>query len=80
VNRSLIDEELVRQLTWTESIASGSELYVENTQKQMGAMAIGRRILRAAKCFELREQQLPYNVLSDAKNRIIDQNDLFQWN
>jgi hypothetical protein len=62
VNRSLLDEELVRQPTWTESIASGSELYVENTQKQMGAMAIGRRVLKAARGCELREKQLPYSL------------------
>jgi REP-associated tyrosine transposase len=78
VNRSLLDEELVRQPTWTESIASGSELYVENTQKQMGAIAIGHRVLNAARGCELREKQLQYNVLSDAKKRIIDQNNLFQ--
>ena len=45
---------------WTESIAVGSEPFIQNLKVLMGGMALGRKVLEAGGSFQLKEDQYPY--------------------
>ena len=79
VNSALLKVPQVREPYWTQSVATGSKSYVEAVQKELSAMVIGRRILKTGKEYALGEQQATYNTLFDAKNRNIEQENLFNW-
>jgi len=50
-----------RDQKWTESIAVGSESFVKETKKLLGADGIGRKVKEREDAFELRERAIPYN-------------------
>ena len=49
-----------REIKWTESIAVGSESFIEATIKRLGIKAKGRKIIGSTKSYELREPGVPY--------------------
>ena len=49
-----------RESAWTQAVAVGSEFFVGEIKKQLNALAIGRRIIHATDCWELREEAIPY--------------------
>ena len=61
-----------RDSRWTESIAVGSNAFVERIKSAMGAMAKGRSVRPIEGAFELRETQSAYNSIFDPENRDID--------
>jgi REP-associated tyrosine transposase len=61
-----------RQSQWSESIAVGSEAFVEQTKARLGVRAAGRKIKKAEDQFELRESAFSYKVDFGAKNVDID--------
>ncbi len=79
VQSTLSDEQPGRQARWTQTIATGSESFVQSIQRQMGAMAIGRRVQKKADDFELRESESAYKVVFDTKKDDIDGNNLWFW-
>ncbi len=76
VESSLSKEQPRRQARWTQSVATGSESFV---QRQLGAMAMGRRVQKKAEDFELRESESFYNALFDTKKDDIDRNSVWLW-
>jgi hypothetical protein len=48
---------VVRDDRWSESIAVGSQLFVENVKNQLGAKAIHRGVVEADSSYVLRESE-----------------------
>ena len=62
INESLINGNNCRQAQWTESIAVGSNSFVEAIKDKLGALAKGRKIIETDGGFQLREEKGRYNV------------------
>ena len=67
VDDSLAKCECRRESHWTESIAVGSEQFVERIHSELGVRVRGRRILEAGKAYQLREETESCNALFDAE-------------
>jgi len=63
IKEALLRNNLEREGKWTESIAVGSEEYVECIRKQLNIKAIGRKTIRTEEGYELAEAEIPYNQL-----------------
>ena len=62
VESCLADGDNFRDGKWTESIAVGSEPFIQNLKVLMGGMAVGRKVLETGESFQLKEVQYPYNA------------------
>jgi len=80
VQSALSDNETKRVDCWTQSIATGSQSFVETVKSQMRSIAIGRRVRKKAKGFELRESQSPYKGFFDSQKSDIEGKNLWFWN
>ncbi len=58
VEESLAVQDRERQPRWMESIAVGSEGFVEHTKAALGIKAIGREVIEEEGVYELREPQI----------------------
>ena len=68
-----------REDHWTQSIATGSQAFLETVKNQMRSLAIGRHVRMRADGFALRETQSSYNAFSHAKKSDIAGENLFNW-
>ena len=57
-----------RESKWTESIAVGSKVFVEDTKEKLGMKAHGREIIGRDGTYQLREASKPYGYHFDHKN------------
>jgi len=71
VHDALIDGGHKRESMWTESIAVGSEQFVERTKEMLGRKAKGRKLVEKEKIFHLREHAVPYMANFGIKNNDI---------
>ena len=83
--RGWIDDELTkvrrfRDPKWTESIAVGSESYVNRTKELLGADGIGRKVREREDTFELREKEIPYRGNLGYKNTALSLQNRYLWN
>lgn len=62
VEEALTEREQRRQPKWTESIAVGSEGFVEKTKAALGIKALGREVIGGDGVYELREPGVPYGL------------------
>ncbi len=62
----------VRQTHWKESIAVGSEAFVEKVRARLRARAAGREKRPLAHGMELREPMQPYNAFFEVENNDIE--------
>ncbi len=69
----------VRDSKWTQSIAVGSEGFVDRTKDQLGIRAKARKVIETAEAFQLREPQVAYRVNSGAKNDDIGAENSYFW-
>ena len=65
VDRAIKADNNGREAKWTQSIAIGSESFVEKIKKEMDFRARGRKIGHAGGSFELRETLKPYGATND---------------
>ncbi len=79
VRSTLSDGKPIKQARWANAIGIGSETFVQTLRRQMGAMAIGRRVQKKTDDFELRESESAYNAIFDAKKGDIDDKNLQFW-
>ena len=56
----LSDGDNFRDGKWTQSIAVGSEPFIQNVKVLMGGLALGRKVLETGESFQLKEVQYPY--------------------
>jgi len=80
VQAELSGGHLKRDDSWTQSIATGSQSFVEAVKMQMRSFAIGRRVRKRVKGYELREPYLPYNALFGAEKSSIEGGNQYFWN
>ena len=71
INESLVNGNNCRQAQWTESIAVGSNSFVEAIKNKLGVLAKERKIIETAGGFQLREEVGRYNVDFDSKKEDI---------
>ena len=82
--RGWIDDELTkvrrfRDPKWTESIAVGSESFVNSTKELLGADGIGRKVREREDTFELREHTIPYNAILGHGNAVLSHENRYLW-
>jgi putative transposase len=59
-----------RERKWTESLVVGSERFVTQFEKRLGAKSERRKIINSENCFELKEQEIPYSFVFAKKNTL----------
>lgn len=64
----------------TQSIAVGSEEFVEKTKEKLGISTKGRRVLEIGKAFQLREPEVPYHSDFVIENDDIGAENSYLWN
>ena len=69
----------IRDSKWTQSIAVGSEGFIENMKADLGVSAKGRKVVGAEDVFQLRETLEPYNAGSEVKNNDIGPENSYLW-
>jgi putative transposase len=62
VQSCLSGGENFRDGKWTESIAVGSEPFVQIVKVLMGGMTLGQKVLETGESFQLKDVQYPYNA------------------
>ena len=83
-HRGWIDEYLgdgakSRQEEWTDSIAVGSESFVEEMKTRLGFKARGRNVVEGNKGYNLREEAAPYTVLFRPEKDDIGLENTYFW-
>lgn len=82
VEESLAVQGRGRQPRWTESIAVGSEGFVEHTKAALGIKAIGREVIEVIGeegIYELREPETPYSLNSTDENGDLRPKNMYFW-
>jgi hypothetical protein len=80
VHEALKDGNGVRDAKWSESLAVGSEGFVERTKEQLGIRAKGREVRGMEDQFELREPEATYQSHFEAKKVDIGSENTYPWN
>ena len=80
VNESLNKRPAEREPVWSESIAVGSERFIEATREKLGYLANGRKIVEKDDTFSLREQHISYSTDFDPQNSLLRFNNAYYWN
>lgn len=62
VEEAMAEKGQARQPKWTESIAVGSEGFIEKTELVLGIKALGREVIGGDRTYELREPGVPYGI------------------
>ncbi|MGM0517717.1 MAG: transposase [Pseudomonadota bacterium] len=68
VEQALKEDQLQRDTRWSESVAVGSQAFVEGVQKQLGTRAHARRVEDASDAACLRESPSPYVAEFELEN------------
>jgi hypothetical protein len=82
VEESLAVQDRGRQPRWTESIAVGSEGFVEHTKAALGIKAIGRELIEVIGeegVYELREPETPYSLNFSDENGDLRPPNTYFW-
>ena len=80
VEASLNGDGNVRQPEWTESLAVGSEGFVEGVLEELAVQGRGRKVAQGTDHYELREPVADYNVDLSAENAPLSIENGFPWN
>jgi putative transposase len=79
VEAALSSERLEREDRWTESIAVGSEGFVEQVKGELGFKAQNRKVAMVDGVYTLREPVQPYGHHFDRKNVALRANNTIAW-
>ena len=79
VEQNLAARNQTRDGKWTESIAVGSESYIEDTIQRLGIKAQGRKIIGGNKSCELRELAVPYGGNFTPENGPLRPQNVYYW-
>jgi putative transposase len=72
--------ENFRDSKWTESIAVGSEKFIEDMKEDLGISSNGRKAVGSKGVFQLRETLIPYHADFDTKKSDIGVENGYLWN
>jgi REP element-mobilizing transposase RayT len=80
VQEAISNGKSQRECCWTESIAVGSNGYVEEIRTKLGLSGNGRIMeeQEVGRCV-LREEPVPYNAIFDPKNELLSPENGFLW-
>jgi putative transposase len=80
VHAAISGEMFQREPRWTESIAVGSQNFIEETKAKLGIKAKGRRIEGYPdELSVLKEESAPYNAFFDTENEALSAENAFYW-
>ena len=79
VEQNLAARNQIRDGKWTESIAVGSESYIEDTIQKLGIKAKGREFIGGNKSCELRESAVPYGGNFTPENGYLRPQNVYYW-
>lgn len=68
-----------REGKWTESVAVGSESFVNATREKLGMKGKGRKVIGADGCYELRESPAPYRTILGHEDDGLRPQNLYFW-
>ena len=80
VEESIHNGSNVREPRWTESIAVGSEGFVQGVLQKLKLTARGRRVRKGVDHYELREPGTAYSVHFTQENRLLRDGNGYNWN
>lgn len=69
----------MRDRVWTESLAVGSESFVDEVQTSLGNKAANRKVINSGEKHILRETRARYNADSDYENRGLSTDNQLLW-
>jgi putative transposase len=70
----------IRDEKWTRSIAVGSRGFVDGVKSILGALALGRKTIKAGESYQLREPSIPYGGHFGVKKGNIGPENTYFWN
>lgn len=73
INEKLSNHQLNRESKWTESLAVGSEDFVERIKEQLDLKAKSRKIVKTENDYILSDSEIPYKAIFDPKNEPLRQ-------
>ncbi|AGF79257.1 transposase [Desulfocapsa sulfexigens DSM 10523] len=79
VEDTLKADKQLRESKWTQSVAVGSQTFVEKIKNELGMRAIHRGIHKVDESFELRETQIPCSANFSTKNEQLSTENSFLW-
>ncbi len=79
VDNELNNDALARNPFWSESIAVGSELFIAGIQRKLARRARKCSVVSVDGVTVLKEPQIPYNALFDAKKDVLSQKNSYIW-
>jgi len=80
VEEALASQNHVRESKWTESIAVGSEQFVETTKEKLGIKAKGRQGIGENGTSQLKEPATSYQCNVDPENERLRLESMYFWN
>lgn len=69
----------LRDGSWTESVAVGSETFVLQTKEKLGLKVKGRKVLEKEDSFELREPSVSYGAYFAHENAVVSAQNTYCW-
>lgn len=79
VDEAITGIDQTRDSKWTESIAVGSERFIEATKSMLGIKAKGRKIIGREKSYELREAAASYGGDFASENGHLSLKNAYYW-
>jgi putative transposase len=79
VDEAIVGTNQTRVSKWTESIAVGSERFIEATKSILGIKAKGRKIIGSEKSYELREPAAFYGGNLAPENGHLSLQNSYSW-
>jgi putative transposase len=80
VEEALRSDRHVRESKWVQSVAVGSEEFVEMTKEKLGIQVKGRSVSRSGDDYQLREQQAAYSAHFAPENAPLSDDNTCYWN
>ena len=70
---------MARDDRWSESVAVGSEQFVEQVKTELRSVVGRRQIIAENRTYSLREPSHPYSHLIGGKNEVLSGNNVYPW-
>ncbi len=80
INNELNNDGASRNPLWSESIVFGSEPFIMDIQGKLASRARNRSAVVANGTAILKEPEIPYNALFDAKKALLSYKNTYIWN
>ncbi len=80
IEESIHNDSNVRQPRWTQSIAVGSEGFVQGVLQKLELRAKGGMVRKGVDYYELREPEAAYSVHFTVENRLLSLGNSYYWN